>query len=47
MSVSMDLSILNNPINEGWANFLALGPHLEVDIVFGPHYSDHKKRSLL
>ena len=33
-------------VEQGWANFLARGPHSNVEIVCGPHNSDLKKKDL-
>ena len=27
-------------IAQGWENFLAGGPHLQADFVYGPHYGN-------
>ena len=29
-----------NQLEQGWANFLARGPHLNVELICGPHYND-------
>ena len=38
---------LKDCLVQGCTNFLAHGPHLDVEFVRGPHYSDPYKKFLL